>query len=198
MMRQAVPGLFGAIAPQPPEVQAPTVAPGLFSTPEDGHSATIRQAQSNVQSFLADPVKAMTYTTLNGTAGQGPDAAQRSLAGLGGPLDHRGGFSDNSGLADVASRETSLGGFLASTLGNMAAVANPAPFGLAGIGLGIANNSRSLGMKGLFDAIRDSLGLGDGGSGDFGGQHGDAGIGGGGIGNGGGQSTSDGSQGDTA
>ena len=198
MMQQAVPGLFGALAPQPPEVQAPAVAPGLFSAPEDSHSATIRRAQSNLQSFLADPVKAMTYTTMNGTAGQGLDAAQRSLAGLSGPFDHRGGFSDNSGLSDVASRATSLGGFLSEALGNMAAIANPTPIGWAGLGYGIANNNPTLGVKGLFDAIAESLGLGDGGSSGFGGTHGDAGIGGGGIGNGGGQSTSDGSQGDTA
>ncbi|AIB11791.1 hypothetical protein ABAZ39_07215 [Azospirillum argentinense] len=169
MMRQAVPGLFGALAPQPPEVQAPAVAPGLFSAQEDGHSATIRQAQNDLQSFFADPVKAMTYTTLNGTAGQGPDAAQRSLAGLSGSFDHRGGFSDNSGLSDVASRATSLGGFLSEALGNVAAIANPTPLGWAGLGFGIANNRSTLGVKGLFDAIAESLGFGDGGGWDRGG-----------------------------
>lgn len=162
--QQAVPGLFDTLAPRPPTVQAPTAVPGLFSTPptDDGHSATIRQAQGNLQSFLADPVKAMTYATLTGTAGQGPQAMQhawQSPMDAGGP--GMGGIGGNHGLAEPASTAQSFGGFLGDTLGNIASIANPSLVGLVSLGYNVANNNPTFGIKGLFDAIMDTLGLRD-------------------------------------
>ena len=105
------------------------------------------------------------------------DALQTLLAMLSAPgarnaWEGNSSAGGNFGIGGL-SNASSLGGFLSSSLSNMAAVTSP--LGMLGVGYGIANNTPSLG---LFSALADAFGWGGGSGGDAGwggGQNGMAG-----------------------
>ncbi|QCG97371.1 hypothetical protein E6C67_26730 [Azospirillum sp. TSA2s] len=157
-------GLLGATAQ--PQQQ------GRTYVPYTGNPYTYGQGGEH-QFFANNSLSKLSPQAAPSAATQA-DAMQALLAMLTAPGSRNawqgnGGAGGNFGIGGL-SNASSLGGFLSSTLGNMAAVTSP--LGLFGVGYGIANNNPSLG---LFSAISDALGWG-------GGSGGDAGWGGGGNG----------------
>ncbi|MBP2311892.1 hypothetical protein [Azospirillum soli] len=177
-----------------------------YAVPRSGDSST--QADGTpartYQPFTGDPYRygfggEHQFFANNGL---GAIAPQRAAAPAADPLAdlynvlrqaYRGYIDNGSGGAGLGLADptaSSFGGFANATLGGLASTFG-GPLGLVGIGLGIANNSPSLGLasniNGLFglNGLLDGVfGGGDGGSGGFGGTHGDAGIGDAGIGGG--------------